>query len=134
LPGTLEVVEQIANALGSARAQGVVFAGLHPGAILVEHGPGPELRVIGCGPGGGRSRYTAPEEHVPATQDADERADQFSLAAIAFEMLSGRPPFTEDDLDPVADAGPGLPGWCPRRPPPHEKRGRLRRSGARPPF
>jgi serine/threonine-protein kinase len=128
LARTVDLVEQIANALQEARAQGIVLADLHPDAILISEdveAGAPAPRVVGfgkpderlaTGSAGGGSRYKAPEDQVAGTTDADERADQFSLAAIAYEMLTGCSPYTEEDLEAMADGRDS--GSHPRRPPP----------------
>jgi serine/threonine-protein kinase len=125
LARTVDLVEQIANALQEARAQGIVLADLHPDAILVTEDAARSQRVVGfgkpddrlaTGAARGGSRYKAPEEQVAGTNDADERADQFSLAAIAYEMLTGCSPYSEEDLENLGDNGDA--GSPPRRPPP----------------
>jgi serine/threonine protein kinase len=49
----------------------------------------------------GTPDYMAPEQARGLTATVDHRADQFSLAAISYEMLSGQLPFAGDDVASV---------------------------------
>ena len=46
----------------------------------------------------GTPLYMSPEQAMGKGEDTDHRADQWALACIAWEMLSGYPPFVGDDL------------------------------------
>jgi len=43
--------------------------------------------------------YMSPEQAMGRVDDTDHRADQWALACIAWEMISGHPPFDGDSLD-----------------------------------
>ena len=98
-PTTLELalplVNQIAAALDSVHGQGVAHGAIHLRDIFVAPD---DLRVNGFGvvqtlevlglPAPIRRPYTAPE--IVAGREWDGAADRFSLAAISFELLTGR--------------------------------------------
>jgi serine/threonine protein kinase len=101
---------QILAALESAHEIGIVHRDLKPGNVMVMH-PRPDrpmAKVLDFGIAQGvhdtrpkpdeRGRvfgtpsYMAPEQITG--EPVDQRADLYSVGAIAYELLSGRPPFT----------------------------------------
>jgi tRNA A-37 threonylcarbamoyl transferase component Bud32 len=106
-PVALALLEQIAEALDYAHAQGVVHRDLKPGNILLESsshrasltdfgiaraGEGSLLTFVGQV--AGTPEYMAPEQ--AQGQPVDARADLYALGILAYEMLSGRVPFEAD--------------------------------------
>lgn len=105
-PGSaLTILRQIAEVLDGAHAQGVWHGDLKPTNLFV--GPGGEVRVADFGmfilAAGAHPlirsslntphpSYTAPELDQDPAPDA--ASDQYSLGAIAYEMLTGRLPFS----------------------------------------
>ena len=78
-------IRAIARRLDAAHRAGLVHGALHPSKVFVGR-----RRDVGRLPGrAARVPYAAPE--VIDGQDATPRSDQFSLAAIAYEWLFGRP-------------------------------------------
>jgi serine/threonine protein kinase/DNA-binding SARP family transcriptional activator len=118
--GTLEaertawIVGEVASALDAAHARGLVHRDVKPGNILVVEGEGRDGRDqvylsdfgltkrLEGGSGGltqtgqfvGTVEFVAPEQIEGRTVDG--RADVYSLACVAFECLTGRPPFARD--------------------------------------
>ena len=116
------IIAQIASALDAAHAHGLVHRDVRPGNILLdaneEANGGTSQRVGDCGSDhaylsdfgmskdfspaeiiatgqyAGTLDYTAPE-HIEG-RALDGRADLYSLACTAFELLSGTPPFGPD--------------------------------------
>ena len=118
------LVESAAWALASAHQQGVVHQELRPDEVFVVHAPGTMrewVKLAGFGVSAALaragttapSRYRAPEQaSAPTAADddgvgdnsADPQSDQYALAAIAYEMLAGVPPFDEARLEARLDA------------------------------
>lgn len=111
LDRTLDVARQIAAALDTAHAEKIVHRDVKPGNIMVETDPDSghlRVRVLDFGlaaeirssmsrisrEGGdtsGTRPYMAPEQWAGKRQDG--RTDQYALAALVYELLSGAPPF-----------------------------------------
>jgi len=121
------LVESAAWAIASAHQQGVVHLELRPDEVFVVHAPGTMrewVKVAGFGVSAALaragtsppSRYRAPEQKTAETgahDDGDDpQSDQYSLAAIAYEMLAGIPPFHEEGAQaepaPISDLAPGV--------------------------
>jgi outer membrane protein assembly factor BamB/serine/threonine protein kinase len=102
------LIEQVASALDVAHAAGRVHRDVKPGNILVEVRPGPRdhaylsdfglVKVAGATKftatgtvAGGTPSYIAPEQ--ARYSEVDGRADQYSLACVAFELLTGQVPY-----------------------------------------
>jgi hypothetical protein len=113
-PGELAaILRRIAPALDHAHARGVVHRDVKPANILLQHGdPGRawlgdfgiavSMRVAGTlsTAAVGTAHYMAPEQlDAPRVGPA---ADQYSLACVAFEVLTGRPPFGAGSDDVMA--------------------------------
>src|SRR5450432_337068 len=118
------LVESAAWALASAHQQGVVHQELRPDEIFVVHAPGTMREWVKLGGFGVSaalaragmatpSRYRAPEQNAaPDGEGDDPQSDQYTLAAIAYEMLAGVPPFDEErsraEPLPISDVAPGV--------------------------
>jgi PAS domain S-box-containing protein len=93
LERTWVVVSGIASALHSAHEAGLVHRDIKPANVLFDGAGRPLLADFGLarthmGFAVGSPEYMAPEQAMGA--DADRRSDVYSLAALAFEMLTGR--------------------------------------------
>jgi serine/threonine-protein kinase len=110
---TLRIVEQIARALHAAHTRGIVHRDLKPDNVMLVASTGVQdfVKVLdfGISQASGRPRltagacvagtpqYMAPEQACALREQIDHRTDQFSLAAIAYTMLTGQEAFPGDD-------------------------------------
>jgi len=102
----IALLGQVADALDAAHGRGLVHRDVKPGNVLVDTADHCYLCDFGLttqlvdGATTGTSRlagsldYLAPEQI--RTGDVDRRADQYALACLLYELLSGRPPFRRD--------------------------------------
>ena len=104
---TIRMVALMANALDFAHARGVVHRDLKPENILLQAGQpiiadfgialavsnaGGE-RITQTGLSLGTPHYMSPEQ-AAGDRAVDARTDQYALAALTYEMLTGEPPHT----------------------------------------
>jgi predicted ATPase/predicted Ser/Thr protein kinase len=98
----LEVLAQLAAALDVAHARGLVHRDVKPANVLVQDGhaylcdfglarSAAEADLTQASEVLGTLAYLAPEQIEGARVDGS--ADQYALACLGFELLSGRPPF-----------------------------------------
>lgn len=102
----LALLEPVARALDYAHVRGVYHRDVKPTNILLDAAGRPRLADFGLvrlaaaphltqvGSVVGTPTYMSPEQ--AEGRPLDGRADQYSLAVIAYELLAGRPPFDGD--------------------------------------
>ncbi len=104
----LAVISAVASALDHAHHRGLLHRDVKPANILLTSLGAGEQRILladfGIAPRGGTVGYAAPEQLSGA--DIDGHADQYALAATAFHLLTGAPPF--DDPPRLSDQRPEL--------------------------
>lgn len=111
LARVVDLVGQLATALGAAHAIGVVHRDLKPQNVFLVQLPHEEREVIKILDFGiskllesnqkltvdaailGTPQYMAPEQALGRIGEIDERTDQFALALMTYEMLAGHPAF-----------------------------------------
>ena len=103
----VRIARQVADALGHAHAQGIIHRDIKPENILLQEGHalvadfGIALAVTAAGGARmtqtglslGTPQYMSPEQAM-GERTLDARTDLYALGAVAYEMLTGEPPFT----------------------------------------
>ena len=102
------IVREVADALAYAHANGVVHRDVKPDNILLDANSGRamvtdfgiaraasdgEARLTATGAAIGTPAYMSPEQ-CSGDREIDGRSDLYSLGAVAYQMISGTPPFT----------------------------------------
>ncbi|HET8665208.1 MAG TPA: serine/threonine-protein kinase [Nocardioides sp.] len=142
-----EVVRQVGQGLQALHQRGVLHRDIKPANVLFrtvdpEH-DGTLVRAmvgdLGLGKAldvssrltmiAGTPSYVAPEQ--AQGEHLDARADQFSLAALSFLLLSGRPAYSHSSLSAAAEPPPPPPLSTDERPFPDAVDGVVRRALAR---
>jgi len=112
---TLRILDMVCSGLAEAHHQGVVHRDMKPQNIflcqrrgrsdqvkLVDFGiskiQGANAKLTGTHVLLGTPFYMSPEQTGATGSPLDHRTDLYSLGVIAFEMLSGRPPFDGENL------------------------------------
>ncbi|MEW6369024.1 MAG: TonB family protein [Acidobacteriota bacterium] len=104
------MVAQIASALDYAHSKGVVHRDIKPSNVLVHNNNRIKVMDFGIGKFGdadltkpgvllGTPSYMSPEQSLGETVDG--RSDLFSLATMAFELLTGKRPFPGDTVTAI---------------------------------
>jgi eukaryotic-like serine/threonine-protein kinase len=115
----VEIVGQLASALCAAHSQKIVHRDLKPQNLFLVRLPGDDREVVKILDFGiskvreattrltrqasiiGTPQYMAPEQARGLIDQIDERTDQFSLAAITYELVTGQPPFRGEAIDAI---------------------------------
>jgi serine/threonine-protein kinase len=125
---------QVCGALSEAHAAGLIHRDIKPGNVLVcERGGRPDVaklldfglvQTMGLQQDGqaltqegaihGTPAYMSPEQ-AAGKGDLDARSDLYSLGAVAYFLLTGRPPFVRDSAVQTLAAHLGKPVVAPNR-------------------
>ncbi len=112
----IQLMCQISSALQHAHNKGIIHRDIKPSNLLVstvEGVPIPKLIDFGIAkateqnPGEGRTiqgqpigtpAYMSPEQFGCRNSDIDTRSDIYSLGVVLYELITGHPPFDNDEL------------------------------------
>src|SRR6266571_5030249 len=102
----VQLMAKVARAIEYAHGRGILHRDLKPGNILLDGGGEPLVSDFGLAKWldankdltkslttFGTPGYIAPEQAERTAADLTQAADVYSLGAILFELLTGRPPF-----------------------------------------
>jgi serine/threonine protein kinase len=116
LANVLDLVEALAVILDTGHRLGLVHGDLRPAHVFLPSGVAgaPMIKLAGFGwakelraaakrptPTG----YLAPEQQYGKALNLDARVDQFALATLAYEMIAGCLPFSEESADLAQQRG-----------------------------
>jgi len=108
-PDALAIIESLARALAAAHEQGIIHRDIKPENVYLLDAPGepprvklldfglaklirdPQMSLTATGEMIGTPQYISPEQARGSAVDG--RADIYSLGCVAFELVTGRPPF-----------------------------------------
>jgi serine/threonine-protein kinase len=114
LDEALDIAAQVASGLAAAHARGVVHRDVKPGNIMVLEGGLAKIMDFGIarmsssalrtlsGTMMGSPKYMSPEQ--VGGHPVDHRSDVFSLGVLLYEMLSGQPAFSGENLGVLLNA------------------------------
>ena len=114
----VHIIKQVASALAATHAKEIVHRDLKPGNIflLTAAGENDFVKVLDFGISKVRSastkltrtssvmgtpNYMSPEQAKGHIEDIDERTDQWALACIVWECLSGQGPFVAENVPSI---------------------------------
>jgi serine/threonine-protein kinase len=118
VPGAVDVIKQVAAALTAIHARGIVHRDLKPANVFLLgiEGAMDFVKVVDFGISKvrtaktkltqaflmvGTPNFMSPEQATGRVDDVDHRSDQWALGCIAYQILSGRLPFSAPDVNSV---------------------------------
>ncbi len=111
LPQVLDIVAQVAQGLAYAHDHGIVHRDVKPSNIMIQKDGHVKITDFGIarmasaavrtqtGMVLGSPKYMSPEQVMGKL--TDQRSDIFSLGIMLYEMLTGRPPFSGENVNAI---------------------------------
>ncbi|PYK32027.1 MAG: hypothetical protein DME57_01365 [Verrucomicrobia bacterium] len=119
---SVQLMAKVARAVDYAHARGILHRDLKPGNILIDDHGEPLVSDFGLAKsletnsdltrtltGLGTPGYIAPEQANSAAADLTARSDVYSLGAVLFYLLTGRPPFLGENALSVIQQAANTP-------------------------
>ncbi len=107
----LHIISQVADAVAAAHTRGVIHRDIKPSNIMLDSDGGVHIMDFGLAKSSGAETkhtrdgttigtpaYMPPEQAKGDISRVDERSDLYSMGAVLYEMLTGRPPFGGTNL------------------------------------
>ncbi|MCK6510423.1 serine/threonine protein kinase [Myxococcota bacterium] len=131
----MSAMYQLCSSLDYIHSKGIIHRDLKPGNVFLMPGPqGDIVKLLDFGIAAmaedgsltqsgacmGSPTYMSPEQAEGNTRHVDARADIYSLGVLAYELLTGRPPFRGDSFaallrQHLLDPPPPLAQSCPHQ-------------------
>ncbi len=127
------ILGRVGTALGYAHRRGVIHRDIKPANIMLDHDGWPVVTDFGIAKASDASRYTQTGTTIgtPAYMSPEQcmgreitgASDQYALGVVAYELLTGRVPFTADTnmaimiahlndvARPIRETRPDCPEW-----------------------
>lgn len=132
-PEVVRLGREIASALDASHRHGLIHRDIKPENVLINQGHAVVTdfgvarlissadNLTGTGMSVGTPSYMSPEQAL-GSREIDGRTDQYALACVIFELLSGKPPFSGDSYFQVrgrhaTDPVPAIKELAPDLPP-----------------
>lgn len=109
---TIAILRQAADALDYAHGQGIIHRDIKPANLMLDSNNTVKITDFGIAKRAGTNTgttsrfmgtpdYMSPEQ-LDGRPDVDGRADQFALATVAYQLVTGRKPFEADTVTAVS--------------------------------